>query len=88
MFMERKFIQIKEASEILGVTKLTLRNWDNNGKLKTYRNPINNYRVYKVKDIEDFINNLKPSNPKIMKEAPTPPYKEQSKIFKIKVKHL
>lgn len=86
--MERKFIQIKEASVILGVTKLTLRNWDKQGKLKTYRNPINNYRVYKVKDIEDFIENLKPSNPKIKKDTPTPPQKEQDKIFKIKIKHL
>ena len=39
-------------------------------------------------DIEDFIENLKPSNPKIKKDTPTPPQKEQDKIFKIKIKHL
>lgn len=32
-----KYITLKKASEMLGVTSQTLRNWDNTGKLKTMR---------------------------------------------------
>ena len=53
--MGNKLISIKKASEMLGVTPLTLRNWDKNGKLKAMRHPLNNYRVYKVEDIERLI---------------------------------
>lgn len=50
-----KLISIKEAAKMLGVTPLTLRNWDNNGKLKASRHPMNNYRVYKRAEIEQLI---------------------------------
>jgi excisionase family DNA binding protein len=53
--MENKLISIKEASEMLGVSKLTLRNWDRDGKLSALRHPINNYRVYNLEDIEKII---------------------------------
>ncbi len=52
---QTKLITIKMASEILGVTTLTLRNWDNSGKFTASRHPINNYRVYKISDIEDLL---------------------------------
>lgn len=52
--MVKKYITVKEASQLIGVTPLTLRNWDKTGKLKAYRNPLNNYRVYKPDDIELF----------------------------------
>ena len=57
--MEKKLISIKEASLILGVSKLTLRNWDRDGKLSALRHPINNYRVYQLEDIEKIINQIK-----------------------------
>jgi excisionase family DNA binding protein len=57
--MENKLISIKEASEMLGVSKLTLRNWDRDGKLSALRHPINNYRVYQLEDIEKIINQIK-----------------------------
>lgn len=53
-FMDRKYISIKEASKMLGVTPLTLRNWDKRGILTAYRNPINNYRVYRLDQVELF----------------------------------
>ena len=59
---QKKYLRIKEVSKILGVTPLTLRNWDNAGKLKAYRNPINNYRVYKPEDIELFLRNIESKN--------------------------
>ena len=57
--MSDKFIQIKEAAEILGVSKLTLRNWDESGKLTAYRHPMNNYRVYKMEDIHSLVEKIK-----------------------------
>lgn len=59
---QKKYLRIKEVARILGVTPLTLRNWDNAGKLKAYRNPINNYRVYKPEDIELFLRNIESKN--------------------------
>ena len=44
---------------MLGVSKLTLRNWDRDGKLSALRHPINNYRVYQLEDIEKIINQIK-----------------------------
>jgi site-specific DNA-methyltransferase (adenine-specific) len=52
--MKDELITIKKAAEILGVHPDTLRRWDNTGKLKTRRHPINNYRVYKLKDVENL----------------------------------
>ena len=56
--MERKYLTIKEAAEMLGVTALTLRNWDSRGKLVAYRHPINNYRVYRLDQIELFLRSI------------------------------
>ncbi len=55
---QKRFLKINEAAKILGVTPLTLRNWDKAGKLKAYRHPINNYRLYKPEDIELFLRKL------------------------------
>lgn len=55
---QRRYLKVKEVAKILGVTPLTLRNWDKAGKLKAYRNPINNYRVYKPEDIEFFLRKI------------------------------
>jgi DNA (cytosine-5)-methyltransferase 1 len=55
---QKRYFKINEVSKLLNVTNLTLRNWDKAGKLKAYRNPINNYRLYKPEDIELFIRKL------------------------------
>ncbi len=59
--MAKKYLTIKEVAKVLGITTLTLRNWDKAGKLKAYRNPINNYRVYKPEEIELFLRKLESS---------------------------
>jgi len=51
----KKFITIKEASQILEVSRITLRNWDKSGKLTALRHPFNNYRIYKIEDIDKVI---------------------------------
>lgn len=58
MCMEKKFILIKDAAAMLGVSALTLRNWDRDGKLLAHRHPISNYRMYKIEDIENIINQI------------------------------
>jgi len=56
--MEKNYLTIKEVAKILGVTPQTLRNWDKSGKLRAYRNPINNYRVYKPEQIKIFLREI------------------------------
>jgi len=56
--MNKKYLTIKEVARLLGVTSLTLRNWDKSGRLKAYRNPINNYRLYKPEEIELFLRKI------------------------------
>ena len=55
---QKRYLKIKEVAQILDITPLTLRNWDKSGKLKAYRNPINNYRIYKPEDIELFLRKI------------------------------
>lgn len=45
-------VSLTEAATFLGVSKATLRNWDNGGKLHANRNPVNGYRTY---DMEELI---------------------------------
>ena len=54
----KSYYTVSEVAFILGVSPLTLRNWDKAGKLKAQRNPINNYRVYRRLDIEYFIRRM------------------------------
>jgi len=75
-----KYITIKDASYILGVSKITLRNWDKSGKLKAHRHPFNNYRVYKLEDIDKVLEMIESSNFIIKKK--------KNEIRKLAVRHL
>jgi excisionase family DNA binding protein len=55
----QQYLTIKEAANRLGVTPLTLRNWDKAEKLKAYRHPINNYRIYRTEEIELFLRKIR-----------------------------
>jgi len=59
MYNLNDYLTISEASKFLGVTTTTLRNWDKLGKIPTYRNPINKYRLYKKSDLEKILNRIK-----------------------------
>ena len=78
--MPNKFIKIKDVALILGVSKATLRNWDSSGKLKAHRHPFNNYRVYKIEEVDKVIEILNNSN------ITSPKKKEEVK--KMLVRHL
>lgn len=78
--MANQYITIKQASKILGVSTLTLRNWDKNGKLLAHRHPMNNYRVYKIDDLEAVIREIE-SNTGLRKST-------KKEVRKLIVKHL
>ncbi len=65
--MPKKFLTVKEVASLLGVTPLTVRNWDQGGKLIAYRNPVNNYRLYKVEDVEVLLRRIEQSKQKTRK---------------------
>jgi len=65
--MAIKYITINAAAKILGVTTLTLRNWDKQGKLLASRHPLNNYRVYNITDIENLIKRIDCGKPRKLK---------------------
>ncbi len=56
-----RYLSIHEAAKFLGVTSLTLRNWDKKGVLTAYRNPVNNYRVYRRDQIDFFLRRMENS---------------------------
>ena len=47
-----EFLTVKQAAERLGVSPNTVRSWGASGKLPEYRHPLNNYRLFKVNDVE------------------------------------
>lgn len=77
--MKEIYFSIKEAAEILGVSALTLRNWDKSGKFPAQRHPMNNYRVYKLSTLEDVINDI---------EGGTNKSNAEKKMKKLTIKHL
>jgi len=44
-------LTIREAADLLGVSIPTLRCWDEPGKFKARRHPINGYRMYAKADV-------------------------------------
>ena len=56
--LEKKFITIHQAAQLIGVSALTLRNWDNLGKFQAARHPMNNYRVYTLDQIESLMKKI------------------------------
>jgi excisionase family DNA binding protein len=50
-----QFLRIQEAAEYLGVCRNTLRNWCRQARIPEYRHPINNYRLFKVGDLDRLL---------------------------------
>jgi len=56
--IEKKFITIHQAAQLIGVSALTLRNWDRSHKFRAARHPMNNYRVYTLEQIESLMKKI------------------------------
>jgi len=65
--MPKKFLTVKEVARLFSVTPLTVRNWDQKGRLVAYRNPVNNYRLYKIEDVEVLLRQLEQSKQRTRK---------------------
>jgi excisionase family DNA binding protein len=77
--MKEIYFSIKEAAEILGVSTLTLRNWDKSGKFPANRHPMNNYRVYKLSSLEELIRDI---------EGGTNRSNVENRIKRLVIRHL
>jgi DNA (cytosine-5)-methyltransferase 1 len=55
------YLRIKQAAEFIGVSESTLRNWERDGKITTYRHPISRYRLYKQEDLESLLKDIERS---------------------------
>ena len=64
--MPKKFLTVQEVARLLALTPLTVRNWDKKGKLHAFRNPLNNYRMYKIEDVEFLLNKIEQSKESIL----------------------
>ena len=61
------FLTVREAAEHLGVSPNTIRNWGEDGRLKEHRHPINNYRLFKIADLDRL---LEKANQPVKKKKP------------------
>lgn len=50
--LDAELLTVGQAAERLGISADTLRRWTRLGRLKSRRNPINNYRLYSLSDVE------------------------------------
>ena len=62
--MKHTYMTIKNAANFVGVTPLTLRNWDKRGKLVAYRHPLNNYRLYRIEELEKIFKMIEGRRPR------------------------
>jgi excisionase family DNA binding protein len=60
------YLQITEAADFLGVCRNTLRNWGRMGKIPEYRHAMNNYRLYKMEDLETLLKSTEQSLKKVV----------------------
>lgn len=66
------YVRINEAAKYLGVCRNTLRNWGRTGKIPEYRHPVNNYRLYRITDLDELLKTTEQSG-KTGKERPGRP---------------
>ena len=50
-----EYLRIKEAAAYVGVAPNTLRNWEAAGKIAVHRHPVNNYRLFRVADLQKLL---------------------------------
>lgn len=53
-----EYLKIGEASRLVGVTKKTLRNWENAKKIKKVRRDVGGHRLYLKEDLEELLKKI------------------------------
>lgn len=61
MLRAKGFIRVKEAATLLGVSPNTVRAWGAEGKIREYRHPANNYRLYRQEELEQVVQQVESS---------------------------
>ena len=56
-----EYLRVKEAAELLDVSPNTIRAWGGEGKIPEYRHPINRFRLYKRKELQGVLREIKRS---------------------------
>ena len=64
----KDFLRISEAAEYLGVSPNTLRNWENAGKIVVHRHPVNDYRLFLQRDLDEILKQLRKSGQRKVKK--------------------
>lgn len=62
-----EFVTVSDAPKYHGVSANTLRNWGREGKMLEYRHPINNYRLFKMSELEQLREKL--AQPPLIRQA-------------------
>lgn len=60
MSIRERYVQVREAARILGVSMNTVRAWGATGKIPEHRLP-NGYRAYKREDLERLLSEIESS---------------------------
>jgi len=61
MMRQEGYLRVKAAAEMLGVSPNTLRAWGGAGKIPEYRHPVNNYRLYKLSELQEVLRKVERS---------------------------
>lgn len=64
-----EYVKTAEAAEILGVAQNTLRKWAAAGAIPMHRNPANGYRLFKRRDLEQFLQKIDSSSARTSRKA-------------------
>lgn len=65
------YLRVSEAAEYLGVSPNTLLNWENAGKIKAHRHPLNSYRLFKQGELDALLKKVQqPKKSKDMRKRP------------------
>ena len=52
------YLKTAAAAEFLGVSQNTLRTWAKQGKIQVQVNPVNGYRLFRQKDLQEFLDSV------------------------------
>ena len=58
------YLKTAEAAAFLGVSQNTLRTWAKQGKIHVRINPANGYRLFRIDDLQSFLDAIAESVPR------------------------